>query len=743
MLHKFRPALVALTVVPVAVLASTVQVGSTGSIQSAVDACPAAGCEIVLTDADYALPREVWIEGRSNLVLRRSDAMAQQGVRPRLHLAANATPFDVAGTASNPTDPQRPAGWKRWPISSKDTVGGALDSTDSWSTRGFQFNGQIVVYKSTDVVLEGLEVDGGGIAVFQNQMVWSGKYAIVHGNVGVNLVLSARTVVRDCDIHGFFAGLYINNRNTSGIFADTAATEGLFGSIDSLGARGAGDHVVERNRVHDSHWAVYDESEWDLGSTFRFNRAWNLAPAALAVPNPREDETINQTGGWMYLKDVVGPVHRVHNNTISANPILVGYSAWRGDMQQMFYNNIVTWGPGSSSSLRVNDWHQLAGSSSRWFWNNTFEIGAADSLYRFATADSVLALDSSVIVPDAPVRYRTQFLSVSDWTPARGAQVPFTLNGQWHQAFMADGIETFPGGGQFAKMRLDSVLASDSRSRSQLWLVQAPFASRDPASSQFLAPLWDSATATRSITGMGWSRSGWASSASGSNPDVGAIQRNGIPTRILQLRSQLPFAISGNQVSVPLQLRDPAFWKDVRIEAVEAWTEGSRTSFFSPMPPATMLPRRIALALSMDSAGILPGQNLFFQTLSALSKDSILRIHVTISAWSDSLGGRRTSEVACFKGFVGSATSAGALPRSGALHGLAVRRVGDHLWLTLPVRPSARVEILSADGRTLWSGELPTPSGQAEIPLQSLPRGTWIVRAQVDGARYQAVVPGF
>jgi hypothetical protein len=751
MTTKFRPHAIGRSILlaGASLAGASTNVGSTGSIQAAIDACPATGCEIILTDPDYALPRELWIDGKSSLILRRSDAMAQQGSRPRLHLASGVTPFDQAGTPENPTDPLRPAGWKRWPISSKDTAGGALDSVDPYSTTGYQYNGLVVVRRSRDVLLQGLELDGGAPAYFDNPNVWNSMYDVIFGNAGVNLHQALRTHLADCDIHGFFAAIYINDRNTSGFFRDTGSA--AFSSFDSLGSGNAGDHLVERNRLHDSWWGVYDENEWDLGSDFRFNTAWHLGRFQNGFSGTGSAQMSNQTGGWFFLHDAAGPVHRIHNNTCAGIQILFGFDYFLADMQHLVYNNYWIQDRRNWSGLVLADDHQFIQHSARWFWDNTFEIGASDSSYLFDTVSSASVSDTSrcvaaglkapcSLVLDSALNVRTWRYDLNGWYPETGANLTGFAGGNPIQFFQSDAVEQFPGGGRFSELPLlyDGGVEFDATSRNDLWVVQAALASRDSTSSQFLVPLWDSGSSATALKGAGWVSSGWQPANAIGNPDVGAVQSQGLPPRILRLFSQKPIACSGTRVSVPLVLQDTGFWSDLRLVSVDAWLEGIPTStslhsYFAKLP----------IQLQTDSSGLVNGQNLIFAVDTTIPSPAVLRVQVTISAWSDSLGGRRTSEMAYFRSWVGQGGMSSIRSPVPGSKPFQVRRMGGVLRADLPVAGAARVEILRPDGTQIFRREFKVSGSSLDVPVTGLPHGTWVVRVAVGGMELQRLVPGF
>jgi hypothetical protein len=178
------------------------------------------GCVLNLTDSTYALPREIWMEEKNSLTIQPSAQMKALKIRPRLYYNGAGNEFLLPGTAANPTDPQRPSGWKKWPIkSTKETGAGAGGDTgvtaNPYSTSGFQNNGYIVVYKSTNITIDGIAIDGKKPITFVNSGIWCSDkcYDVFFGNVGINLFESKRVVVRGTEIKNCFAGIYIQNRN--------------------------------------------------------------------------------------------------------------------------------------------------------------------------------------------------------------------------------------------------------------------------------------------------------------------------------------------------------------------------------------------------------------------------------------------------------------------------------------------------------------------------------------------------
>jgi len=224
-------------------------------------------------------------------------------------------------------------------------------------------------------------------------------------------------------------------------------------------------------------------------------------------------------------------------------------------------------------------------------------------------------------------------------------------------------------------------------------------------------------------------------------PDVGAAQRDGTPSRILHLESQRPFVISDGKIEVPIVLADSGFWSSVRLESADIWMEFGFHSYND-------LTYRDHPGVRIGPDGVVDSTNLGRGTLvlpvsTPIPADSIVRIHLVVSAWSDSLGGRRLSEVAYFRGVAGDHISSAVAPRKGGSIRFEVVRQAGGLRLTLPASNLAQVEIVRADGKRLWSGAVGAADGRAWIPTAGIPGGTWIVRATSGGSHLQGLVAGF
>lgn len=384
--------------------------GTHTDIQKAVNDCaPIDVCTINLVDSLYYLSRPVWIEGKNNLTIvanrtgskpliqflpalltRIANPNTGKGGTPPAQVARIFTlPFldPVTGAA----DPKRPAGWLMWPFEGRaDTIplagsdpGNTNDTTTGYSSSGFQYNGMFVINKSQDVTIRGLSLKSQP-TFFQNRGVWSQKYDVLFGNVGINMVQSLRAKVQDCDVTGFFAAFYIQGRNVGGAFGRANVNDLDQANIVPLSRFGQiGDHTIERNFVSNNWWFAYNEIDWDLGSTFRYNVAFqNMNKSfqygdTLTDAATSSDELNNMTGGFMYAKDAVVIPHRMYNNTILSSPIVLGHGYWRSNVQSLFYNNVISFvnlKVAGKDPLGPKDQHNLLGWYGEMAWNNTIQL---------------------------------------------------------------------------------------------------------------------------------------------------------------------------------------------------------------------------------------------------------------------------------------------------------------------------------------------------------------------------------
>ncbi len=710
------------------VIFSVGQGGSHTSIQEAVDACPEKGCSIQLTDTAYALPREIWIEGKQNLSLHASMSLTLQGIRPRLYTLTNL--FTLPGTAANPTDPQRPAGWRLWPKTCATAEGGAENKTNPYSTTGYQYNGIIVVENSRDVRIEGLHIDGRTASYFVNRGIFDCKYDVMFGNIGVNLHQSKGVTVRDNEFTNLYAALYLNNMNPGGPFAEPGGFETSTPIRPGTAVGIMGDHLIERNLFVRNWWVAYDEFEWDLGSTFRFNRALDNRNTRFTQSTDSTSEANNMAGGFLFVKDVARTPHRIHNNTIWGSPLVIGHGGYKPGVQHLIYDNIIGGFDRLSREPKlaamIKDWRQVLSYHSAWMDRNLFEMGAADSLYQLQkyNSDAITSPEACAgqtggspcwVTWDTPVSVTTGIKYTwlwNGWSVQKGAPYTGIYNGTPYSVPNSMNIELFPGGGLIQTVRGVGMTSTDISSALNHWVKSLPFRSFDPSQPGFLEPAWDSAIVARTVRGQGsFYRRGTADST---RSDLGAMP----PFPVVSiLRSQLPLQASGTGCwSLPVQFALSAANSSARIQGVKGWavSHSSDTRWEPPRAPRSL---RLKALETTDLTYGVPVKACF-DSIPAPDEDLRVQIEAT-EILAD--GGTIPLDVAYFT-FPHASSSLSIGTRS-TRSPLALSRVGSLLVVRGLSAAPAHLVLRSLDGRILRTVEATPVAGTIATDLHGLPRG--------------------
>lgn len=412
--------------------------GTHATLQAAVDACPATGCRILLTDAEYRFSEPVSVRGKSNLSIvgARSD-----GKRPILSVSdegralapipnigsrepdavfpilwedaakpdtlvdtdrnRRVRPFSVkrgaAGYASaillkpgrtpaGTVDPSRPAGWLVSPYPDGMEM---VTTSLPIELKGHLHPGLFQIDSSRQVSIENLEFDGGRPIEFVLNALWAARYSQFSGLAAISSNLSFQTTVSECLFHGWSIAVRMVDDNDGGIVSDLMDAEivdpGYDGTPPLANPGAVGGHRIERNLAHDNHLFVDMERSWDLASSVRFNRAWNNGTSRLVVggQNPPIMDGQWMVGGFAMLKDVVYPTHVFQGNSLWGNTLHLGWIGWRASDAQLFVDNVVV------SQEGKPDWMEklngLAGNL-----RNNWIVGRRYSFYdKVAPVDSV------------------------------------------------------------------------------------------------------------------------------------------------------------------------------------------------------------------------------------------------------------------------------------------------------------------------------------------------------------------
>ncbi|MEN9354320.1 MAG: hypothetical protein RL318_1645 [Fibrobacterota bacterium] len=315
------------------------KVGATTAVQDAIDQCPdndPAGCRIILEGRSYSLANSLFIRNKSNITI----TSANSSFKPELVFQDDGT---KAGPDSDPDSLKlKPAGWKKWPNSCGTATGGSKNTANPFSTNGIQRNAVVLIQGSHNIVLDGISINGVKPIGWGKDGIWDCNYGVWYGNFGVNLYLSGKVTIRNSEIKNCFAGIYNFNRNKGGPMAVNNASDLDKENLVPNSRYGEmGGHLIEGNLIHDNVWGAYLESNWDLGSTWRFNRVYNCHSTTSIFATFTTSEAKNHTGGFMFLKDAVGTPERVYHNTFWQVSAIFGQGGWRGSINNYFYNNLV------------------------------------------------------------------------------------------------------------------------------------------------------------------------------------------------------------------------------------------------------------------------------------------------------------------------------------------------------------------------------------------------------------------
>lgn len=487
----------AVAMVAAAHAGTTVQATTPEALQSAIDACDS-GCRIELSAPLYTLTKPIRIEGKRDLQI-----VGMGDVRPVLRWDASllvnvANPVsgqvtsvpklftlswqDISGNA----DPTRPAGWLMWPskgsisvVPTNGPMGSSTDTSSKYSTSGFQHNGMIFVQGSRNVTLESLEMDGVKSAYFINSCVWSGQYDVLFGSVGVNLFQTLRTRVVNCDLHNFWSAFYLNDRNLA-CHAKVNANDLDAAKLSPYTACGEmGAHIIEQSRIHGNWWVAYSESEWDMGSVFHDNLAWNnRQDTTYPYGGKGSSEINNQTGGFLFLKDVIYPAHVLSGNTLVNTRYPIGWGYYRGSISTLFSDNLI----GPIPSAVMQDAHQILTHAASWrTLRNAFALDSATHAFRIQEGTQFY-LDGEDAKADT-AWFATSDFAIFRWSPVLGDSV----HGRSVSWFSERALDS---AARLCLPKSASSVAYDTTDNR--YCIGCGFLSLDSSSTSFLAPTWGS-----------------------------------------------------------------------------------------------------------------------------------------------------------------------------------------------------------------------------------------------------------
>jgi hypothetical protein len=375
------------------------------ALQHAIDACPKTGCRIELPDSQYVLRNQIWIQSKDSIelvgtfpggrtVLSWLPSLLTQVANPVTGQAATvAALFTLRPPTGNGRPDTLPAGWLMWPrIAGKSSLptngpaGSATDTSNPFSSCGFQHNGMFLVKNSAFTSFRHLTLDGIRPAIFINTGIWSGLYSVLGGNVGVSFFQSLHGSILDCELKNFWSAMYLNDRNYACFALANASDTKVVPTQTLQGCGSVGGHLVEGNLIHGNWWGAYSESAWDLGSTFRSNQVWdcrNQQTAHAGDPSYKfttltsDGELANNIGGFLFEKDVVFAAHTVAHNTFRGVLAPYAWGGYRAAGHALWSDNIVGAIPGTASSSFLQQLQNGSGYTQAHIRRNTFEALSA------------------------------------------------------------------------------------------------------------------------------------------------------------------------------------------------------------------------------------------------------------------------------------------------------------------------------------------------------------------------------
>jgi len=426
----------------------------------------------------------------------------------------------------------------------------ALDQTKI----DFDQNGAIRILWAHNITIDGIAVDAGGAAPFNNPNVWgdgvtcNGQlYPLFHGNAGIAIYISGAVTIRRCDISNGYFGIAVKDRNQGGAFANFNPADLAKNNIVPLSGFGrVGNHIIERNRIHNNSWGFFSESDWDLGNTVRYNMIYenhHATPAAAAAVKAMSSEGANQPGGAFMFKDVMLTPWAIYNNTFWHNNTLFA-GGYRPGAQHLIFNNIFAtpaeyWG---SNAAFPNSFMEM----SPFFVNrmhNSIFAAQTEPPHVDSQKVNANAQDSNTnLSRDSTIRFfrSVRIMNGMGNVAQDNINVDFTFN-------LSNGTtvvksQTITGvnlpGGLIGSGTDPFPAAANVR-----W-YEIKFKSTDPASPDFLSPDWDDPIVKKYVMNAGWPDAGIYNS-DGQVADIGAVPSVARHTADVVIRPLSPALLTG------------------------------------------------------------------------------------------------------------------------------------------------------------------------------------------------------
>jgi hypothetical protein len=583
-------------------------------------------------------------------------------------------------------------------------MGSSTDTSSKYSTSGFQHNGMIFVQGSRDVTLEHLEMDGVKAAYFVSKGIWSGVYDVLFGSVGVNLFQTLRTRVVGCDLHNFWSAFYLNDRNLA-CHTKINANDldgAKFAPYTDCGEMGA--HVIEQCRIHGNWWAAYSESEWDMGSVFHDNLAWNnRQDTTYPYGGKNSSEMNNQTGGFLYLKDVLYPSHVLSGNTLVNTPYPIGWGGYRGSISSVLSDNLI----GPIPHVATQDFRQMLTYAVPWhIQHNVFALDSATHAF-IIRKGLQFYLDGEDAKTDT-AWFTANYLPLFKWFPVLGDSV----HGRFVSWFNTDALDST------ARLCLPKTTNSATYDTTDnRYCIGCGFLSLDSSSDSFLAPTWGTRNIDSAVFGKGFL-----------GRSVGAVQPvGGVDTKGVLWGCGVPGVDSATQtLHLPVRLLsvpDGVTLVVSNVALVARSCASTTGTYCTDTKRALSLDNIAYRADSGDLVVKLPQPDTLLQIdvwAGAVVNGDTLPLAPATWTWAKGMKYSRPRLPIAVSVAKGSAV----------LHVLGVHGRGGHWSIDVSgIREDAGLRLVDASGRSANFVQIRTGAASRSLEVAGVHAGTWFLAA--------------
>lgn len=457
-------------------------------------------------------------------------------------------------TSANPLSANKPT--IRW--QDKENVGPrtCAEAKDDANVT-FDRNGALQILFTSNVTVDGIAVDGGGVYPFGYNGIWKEgdvdcKWPLQHGNGAISIGVSGAVTIRNCDISNAYIGINVKDRNQGGIFGNANPGDNEPWAVVPLSGFGrTGNHIIEQNRIHDNSWGMFFESTWDLGSTIRYNLFYENHHPTETVANQVKNltsEGANQPGGALWFKDHMLSPLAIYNNTFWHN-FLIFAGHWRAGAQHLIFNNIcgapfTYW---SDYSPFQNPFHKL---DHAFVYRMKHCVYAAQTEAPKSRVVEIQEYDQGTqkMVKDTVYTYQARIMN--DFPDPEQVSVTYTLQ-------LSDKtVEKTQSGMRIPGARLIGQSGKAFPAEANIRWLETPFKSTDPTSPDFLVPDWDDSLVQKYIVDQGWAESG-VRDADGTVADLGALPLGGGPADRAVLKPVSPVVVKGGNSIMTFDLSVP------------------------------------------------------------------------------------------------------------------------------------------------------------------------------------------